>query len=292
MDKKAEINKILITGVSGLVGSEICKNFLKNGCTVTGVVNDADSKISHSKYNEIKLDLTKDKLTASNLFDGVIHCAAVIPGQIKSEQELFNKNTAIDNSVMEFCKLNNLKLIYFSTAYMYQSPVAKLTEEEELKSNLQGYYLAKKRGEENLASSKINYAIFRISSPYGNLAKQKNVMKLFADKIKAKESVTLNGNGARAQNFIHTDDIYKACLLALNNNKSGLYNLTYNKNYTMLDLANLIKKIYSSNSEIRFDTMKTDAEINLNFDNSKLKRELNWEPEMDLESGLIKTLLN
>ena len=60
----------------------------------------------------------------------------------------------------------------------------------------------------------------------------------------------------------------------------------------MLELAVLIKKIYASKSEILLDTTKMDADINLNFDNSKLKREFDWEPEINLKLGLIKTLVN
>jgi nucleoside-diphosphate-sugar epimerase len=292
VDKKTEIKKVLITGVSGLVGSEICKKFLEDNWKVTGVTNHSDSEINHPNYNGIKIDLSSGKLSIDDAFDKIIHCAAVIPGQIKDEQHLFDVNSAIDDSVKNYCKANGSKLIYFSTAYMYESPTDKLTEEGKLRTDLKGYYLAKKKSEEELSSSEIKNIIFRISSPYGNLNKQKNVMKLFADKIKSNEPITLVGKGSRCQNFIHTDDIYRACKQALNNNCSGIFNLTYGKNYTMLELAESIKEIYASKSEIRFDTEKTDIEVNLNFDISKLQSEFGWQPAIDLKSGLTKTLLN
>ena len=150
----------------------------------------------------------------------------------------------------------------------------------------------KKKTEDILTQSEIGNLVFRISSPYGDLNKQQNVLRIFANKIKKGLPVTLVGKGERKQNFIHTEDIAEACYKVIIKNSKGIFNLTYKDNYSMNQLADFIKNIYNSNSELLFDTTKKDTQPSVNFDNSKLKTELNWEPALDLKSGLLKTLLN
>lgn len=283
---------VLVTGASGLIGSAISKYFLSKNCFVTGIVNKESAFISNSSYKEISLDLVAESFDLEEKrFDLVVHCAAVIPNGILSVEELFNQNQRLDKTVINFCKKNKIKIIFFSTAFFYtENNFNKIYETSSLIDNLQGYYLSKKISEDYLNNSNVLSVIFRISSPYGNLQKQNNVMKIFATKIKDNLSITLIGKGERRQNFIFIEDIAEACYLAHLKTIEGTFNLAYNYSYTMLELATLIKEIYKSESLFLFDTERIEAEINVEFDNDKLKKALNWNPSYDLKAGLIKTL--
>lgn len=285
---------VLITGASGLVGYAICNFFLEKKHHVTGIVNRTSTLIKHENYKEDVIDLLVNGKKLNNYqSDLVIHCAAIIPNSKLTDDELFSKNQIIDKEVFLYCQENKTKLIYFSTAFFYSNTGNdKLNECSPITNDLKGYYLSKKGSEEYLINSSIHSLIFRLSSPYGDITKQNNVMKIFAEKIKNNLPITFLGQGERRQNFIHIDDIAEACYLAIKKNISGIFNLTFNKSYSMIELATFIKKYFKSDSIFMYNKSIEDVITNVNFDNSKLKCKLNWEPHLDLNSGLIKTLNN
>jgi dTDP-4-dehydrorhamnose reductase len=283
---------VLVTGASGLVGNAICRRFLNEKNHVIGVVNNSSAFIKHDNYKEASINLlTEVNKLDTYTIDLIIHCAAIIPTKKLTEDELFLKNQTIDQAIFSFCKKNKTKLIYFSTVFFYSSKGNnKLNESTPIIDNIKGYYLSKKNSEQYLMNSTIKSLIFRLSSPYGDITKQNNVMKFFIEKIKNNLPITLIEKGERRQNFIHIDDIAEACYLAVKKNLNGIFNLTFKKSYSMIELATFIKKYFKSGSTFLYDTTIKDIITNVNFDNSKLKFELNWEPHVDLNSGLIKTL--
>jgi UDP-glucose 4-epimerase len=122
------------------------------------------------------------------------------------------------------------------------------------------------------------------------LQKQRNVMKIFYDRMKAELPITLVGSGERQQNFIFIEDIAEACFKVCLKTTAGVYHLVDDKTYTMKELAMTMKAVLNSTSELHFDTSKTEIAINANFDNAKIKVALDWQPKHDLEKGLRKAL--
>jgi nucleoside-diphosphate-sugar epimerase len=286
---------VLVTGASGLVGNAVSKWLLDKQIHVSGVIHVTPACIEHPHFSQITTNLLETDLSAKSHFDCVIHCSAVVPSKNSkhSEETLYALNQKIDQSVFSFCTDREVKLIYISTAYIYDTiSTHAFTEESTLKNNLTGYYKSKIDSEDFLTVSNRDYAILRLSSPYGDLQKQTNVVRTFSDKIRVGLPVTLLGRGERQQNFIHLDDISEACFLALTSTESGAYNLTYDRSYSMLELATYIKEIYASESPVLFAADKTEIQMNVNFDNSKIKQTLKWAPKMDLRTGLAKTLLH
>lgn len=283
---------VLVVGASGLVGNSVCREFLNNNFIVTGLVYKTSALIDHISYKEISINLISESLSIiSNKFDLVIHCAAIIPNGNLSDEELFVNNQSIDMKVFMFCETNNIPLIYFSTVFFYNEENAGSIDENcSIRKDLSGYYLSKRTSEDYLINSNITSTIFRLSSPFGDLEKQENIMKLFDFRIKNNLSITLYGKGEREQNFIYVEDISKASFLAYINNIVGIYNLNYKKCYSMHELALIIKKHYKSTSEFIYDYEKIDLKMNVNFNNLKLKNTFNWEPQYDLNQGICKML--
>ncbi len=286
---------VLVTGASGLIGRAVCHYFIKQNWFVTGLKNKTESGINHQNYRQFSVDLTENTYSnSSTIFDAIIHCAAILPSKNESvidEHQVANLNKKIDKNVFLLSIKNRVKIIYLSTAYLYKNQKNIFNENSALNDNPKGYYQSKKNSEEYLVNNALDFVILRVSSPYGNISAQSNVMKLFYDRMQNNLPITFINNGERKQNFIHLDDIAKACFLASVKSMKGIYNLTYKESYTMLQLASFMKAICRSNSKFIFDSNRSDETLNVNFDNSKLKLEFGWEPEYDLQSGLIKTLI-
>jgi UDP-glucose 4-epimerase len=115
-------------------------------------------------------------------------------------------------------------------------------------------------------------------------------MKIFYDRMKAELPITLVGSGERQQNFIFIEDIAEACFKVCLKSTTGVYHLVDDKTYTMKELAMTMKAVLNSTSELHFDTSKTEIAVNANFDNTKIKVALDWQPKHDLEKGLRKAL--
>ena len=105
---------VLVTGASGLVGEAICNYFINSKHQVTGIINNHSLKTDNPNYNELKLNLLDDKLVLqNNNYDAVIHCAAIIADDSKTEQEIVEVNQKIDTHVFNFCKTVNKSLLRF-----------------------------------------------------------------------------------------------------------------------------------------------------------------------------------
>jgi len=276
---------VIVSGASGVVGEGICKWFLNQQHEVTALVNTKSNNFKHKKYSEIKIDLQSQSISIENKkVDAFVHCAALIPTSQTSDEVILNTNTKIDECVFEYCNRKNLKLIYISSAFVYETQQTTYKEENKLKLDCKGYFKSKINSETIL--QKNGACVFRITSPYGNINLQKNVMNVFYKKAISNQDITLAGKGLRQQNFIHTYDIAQASYLAITKNLKGIYNLGFNKSYTMIELAESLILQLQSKSKISYDTNKKDDLQNVNFDFAKLYHALNWQPTIDLKTGL------
>ncbi len=278
---------IIVSGATGVVGNGICKWLLNQQHQVTAIVNTNSNNFENKKYNEISIDLKSENIEIDfQSIDAFIHCAAVIPNKNStySDEDIFNINTAIDGNVLDFCKKNNLKVIYISTAYLYENQHnIAYNEQSKVNASNDGYLKSKLNGERLMLNA--DATIFRITSPYGNIKLQKNVMNTFYQKAITNESIVLNGKGMRQQNFIHTYDIAEACYYSILKNSSGIFNLGYSKTYSMLVLAEEIIKELKSDSTIVYNNCDEELQ-NVNFDFSKMNNAFNWQPQIDLKTGL------
>jgi UDP-glucose 4-epimerase len=285
--------KVLVTGASGLVGNKICEYFISKGINVVAVSHNNELNLKSELLKHFKTDLRKINLDIKNeKCNVIIHCASKTPSASGEINNITAKeNREIDDTVINLAINWSSRLIYFSTAYLYDDFIkTPINESSKISDNLSPYYLEKINSEHKIVNAKINYCIFRISSPYGNLNKQKNVFKLFFDKALNNETIVLFGKGQREQNFIHISDIAKASLISIQKKISGIFLLTYKRTYSMKQLACKIKDSTNSLSNIFSNENLNEESINVNFDSALLSQKFNWTPEISLDEG-IKMML-
>ena len=112
--------------------------------------------------------------------------------------------------------------------------------------------------------------------------------KFITAKKNGHPSVTLWGSGSPRREFLHTDDLAEACIFLMNNyNDKGLVNIGWGEDVTILELAELIKKIVEYNGKLVFDATKPDGTPRKLMDVSKLNK-LGWKASIGLEEGIKK----
>jgi nucleoside-diphosphate-sugar epimerase len=116
---------ILISGASGLVGNFLCRWFIASGHTVIGICHRSSSEINHPLFREVRADLRNSEISITVKLDLIIHCAATIPSishEMEVEEE-YSSNISIDNTILNLWGKVKCKLIYFSSAYVYDQNV-------------------------------------------------------------------------------------------------------------------------------------------------------------------------
>ncbi|MFW9940145.1 MAG: GDP-mannose 4,6-dehydratase [Candidatus Thorarchaeota archaeon] len=106
------------------------------------------------------------------------------------------------------------------------------------------------------------------------------------------EDITIFGDGSQTRSFIYiVDEIEGILKIVYKDEANGeVINLGNNKEYTILELAKIIKDLTNSNSKIVFKPLPIDDPVRRCPDITKAKEILNWEPTTSLEDGLKKTI--
>ena len=281
---------ILVTGANGLVGHDITQELQKNeDYYVCGICHSTSPK---DIRNIFVCDLTK-KLYLDFKPEVIIHCAACIPSREKTDIESANVNRIIDDKVIEFAKINNSKIIFFSSTSMYGNFVDGNIQNENTILHIESKYLMEKRvSEQKILELDNSNCIFRIPAPYSCYQKTYNVLKIFIEKAYYEQQITCFGTGERTQNYIHTKDIASAVDKCIKCNANGVMNLAYDRAYSMNDCAkiiqNIIKEKTNMECEIYHQGKDLQEEYRSNIENYLVKEKLNWLPKVTFEEGIGK----
>ena len=282
--------KILITGCTGLIGGHVYKYLLNRGFDVYGTrfntITDAQKKL-------FKVDLTSKEESNSHLSqinpDIIIHAAAVLPNSYNSEESAIaaSKNQLIDKYVIDYCQKNSTRLVYISSAHIYnrEEALPSLTESSPIFP--EGSYLQQKyESEKRIRVALKDYLIIRVSSPFGGALK-KGVIKIFIDKALNNEDITLYGRGERIQDFISVKDIALIVEELVLKNVNGIYNVSSGEPVSMRQLALLVIEVTRSNSKLVFDESKVELSLNNNFSNKKLLSVIDGVLKYDIRDGIV-----
>ncbi|MDP2632872.1 MAG: GDP-mannose 4,6-dehydratase, partial [Candidatus Curtissbacteria bacterium] len=106
------------------------------------------------------------------------------------------------------------------------------------------------------------------------------------------DPITIYGNGKQTRSFCYIDDQVEGQLLAMEKGSAGeVFNIGNPDERTILDFAQLICKLTKSTSEITFsEELPQDDPHQRKPDIQKAKTKLGWEPRVDIEAGLLKTI--
>lgn len=274
---------ILLTGSSGFLGTYIKNNINKKHKIFYGTTSNIQDK-NYLKFDSLYKNI--DEILKNQSIDCIIHNASIIPKSFnEATYELFLKNTEMMKNLYKYAEKSHL------SKFIYLSGFGSMNEPKLL--DIGDYYTMSKIVGEHFCSmmnkQDINAVSFRVSAPYGEYSKTKNVLNIFIDKALKNEDITLFGTGKREQNFTYAGDILNAIELALETNVSGVYEIVGEKNISMIDLAKTIAEIINSKSKIIFNGMP-DSQENYRPDYSfeKASKDFGYVPKFSIEKGLKK----
>jgi len=302
------MNKVLITGGAGFIGSSLADKLLEQGkyfvVSVDNLLTGDIRKVSKNQNSRfIKCDVNNyhdiAAIMTSFQFDFVFHYAAVVGVKrtIENPIMVLEDLQGIKN-ILSLSKNTGVKRVFFSSSSeVYGEPV-ELPQHEEttpLNSRLP-YAVVKNVGEAFCRSYEkeygLSFTIFRFFNTYGPKQSTDFVISKFVNAALKNEPITIYGAGKQTRTFCHIDDNTNCILSILENNLliNDVINIGNEKDVTILQLAELIIRLTKSKSKIEFlPPLKEGDMTRRQPDNSKMKSILEREL-ISLEAGLHKIL--
>lgn len=270
------MTKILITGVTGFIGSNLHDFLHSKNYSLIGVTH-FRNKTSFPKIS--LLNFTKlNSFMKKNNFDTVIHLASLI--EHTNPLKILNVNYNTTLNLLKSCVKNNVSNFIFASSHAVYGKTEYLPIDETHITNPQTSYGISKLMGENLCKLFNNYfnlntTILRISSVYGNNQPKTKLIPNFILNSKKSKKIILHKhkNGFQIMDMIHIDDVCNSVLCSIKTKKNfGIYNIATGKSITVEDIANNIKKIDSSKFLIKnFPTVTNHYKYNTNKAASDLK---------------------
>lgn len=293
--------KIVITGGSGLIGTDL-SNLLRKNHEV--IVFDCENP-RLKNINFIKGDIRNlpDVINSLKNCDVVIHLAATL-GVINTEEnplETLDTNTLGTRNILEACRINNVKKIIFSSSSeIYGEPLKVPIEESDKPIPITTYGVSKLAAEEYIKSySKIygiRHTIFRLFNVYGDEQINDWVIPEFVSQAVMNEDLLIHGDGSQIRAFCYVSDVSNAFSYVLERGDNDIFNIGNDgEPLSIKELAQKIISIAKSKSSIRFipfeKSFRNRNEILKRVPSTeKAKKILGYNPQISLAEGITRAI--
>lgn len=296
--------KVLITGGAGFIGSNLAKRLVEDGHSV--VVLDSllrGNKLDKETYSQIEFikgdvrDLQTVNQASKNC-DLIFHFAAVLGVDIVADNPVETMDVEVigTRNVVEAAFLNNVKkIMYASTSGIYgHSAIENALTEEVLVDPRTSYAMAKRYNEIYLASHHeekgLNVVSLRFFNVYGKNQDNRMVVPRFFEQALENDPITVFGTGKQTRDFTYIDDTVEACVRLMDISGCHIVNIANEAEWCITDLAEKIKLITTSNSEIIYleaPKKRYDYEVERRVGSSdKLLSLTGFKPQISLTEGL------
>lgn len=284
----------LVTGATGFIGSHLCNELIQRGYTVFGLSRSGtiqniksllNQKEFHLQIGDIRdVELLSDTVTNNNI-QVIFHIAAQLPqGEYLSNPILcFDINARGTLNILNAAYLNSVdKFIYASSMSVYSEPPKYLPVDETHPVQPSTIYgVSKLEGELycNVYSKAMNIVVLRYGGAYGKGQPKHKVIPAFINQALNNRPITIYGDGTQTSDFVYVKDVVQSTLLALENNKSGVYNIGSGEEMSIRNLAERIINFTHSKSEINLINKDTDRPFRFVLDITKARKDLGYSPQ-------------
>jgi UDP-glucuronate decarboxylase len=301
--------RILVTGGSGFIGSHLCERLLAEDQEVlcvdnffTGRRQNVDHLLGHNRFELMRHDITFPLYVEVDQIFNLACPASPIHYQFDPVQ---TTKTSVLGSVnmLGLAKRLHIPILQASTSEVYGDPSIH-PQPESYWGNVnpigpRACYDEGKRCAETLffdyhRQHKLGIKVVRIFNTYGPRMHPRDgrVVSNFIMQALQGEQITLYGSGLQTRSFGYVDDLVDGLIrmMATGPEITGPINLGNPNEFTMIQLAELVKQLTGSKSKIVHETLPADDPKQRQPDISAAREILRWQPTVALKDGLVKTI--
>jgi UDP-glucuronate decarboxylase len=309
------MKKVLIAGAAGFLGSHLTKELLYKGFQIVAVDNYSTGKEQNLKglfgqegFTHLIYDVTDPRIIELNVLkdvEEIYHLAS--PASPKfyqaSPMETIAANTIGTKHLLELARQNQAKLLFASTSEAYGDPEVH-PQSENYRGNVNTwgpracYDEAKRLGEvycyEYHHRYQVQAKVVRIFNTYsaGLRNDDGRVISNFVTQAISGQTITVYGDGSQTRSFCYVDDNIRALQLVMESEKATgqIINIGNPTEQTILDVALMVKRLAQSDSSLSFLPLPEDDPKVRCPVIDKARQLLGWDPQIDLEEGLQRTI--
>jgi UDP-glucuronate decarboxylase len=300
--------KILITGGAGFLGSHLCDRLISDGHEVICL----DNFFTGSKQNIVHLlDNPKFELMRHDVVDPfkvevdqIYNLACPASPVHYQHNPIKTVKTSVMGAInaLGLAKRVGARILQASTSEVYGDPEVH-PQPEDYRGNVnpigpRACYDEGKRCAETLffdyhRQNNVDIRVIRIFNTYGPRMRPDDgrVVSNFIIQAMSGEDITVYGDGKQTRSFCYVDDLIEAMIRMMNQEKIiGPVNTGNPNEFTILELAEKVIELTGSKSKIIFKDLPEDDPMQRKPDNTLAREKLDWEPQIQLEQGLEKTI--
>jgi UDP-glucuronate decarboxylase len=303
------MNKVLITGGAGFLGSHLCDRLVNQGDDVlcvdnfyTGNKHNIRHLLDLPNFELMRHDVTFPLYVEVNQIYNLACPASPVHYQSDPVQ---TTKTSVHGAInmLGLAKRVNAKILQASTSEVYGDPEVHPQNESYWGRvnpiGIRSCYDEGKRCAETLffdywRQHQLRIKVLRIFNTYGpNMhPNDGRVVSNFIVQALKNEPITIFGDGSQTRSFCYVDDLIDAMVLMMKSpaETTGPINVGNPGEFTMLELAELVLKLTQSKSKLSFQALPSDDPKQRKPDISLAQQELNWSPKITLEDGLKETI--
>jgi dTDP-glucose 4,6-dehydratase len=300
--------RVLVTGGAGFIGSHLCEYLLAQGCDVVcmdNLLTGTTDNIVHLRepgFLFVKHDVTND-IVVDGALDYVLHFAS--PASPIDYLELPIQTLKVGalgtHKALGIAKARGARFLLASTSEVYGDPLVH-PQREDYWGNVnpvgpRGVYDEAKRFAEAMTMAYhrfhgLDTRIVRIFNTFGPRMRLTDgrAVPTFIRQAQSGEALTVYGDGSQTRSFCYISDLVEGIWKLMHAEVNDPVNIGNPHEMTLLDLAKQILRLSGSRSEIVFGPLPTDDPKVRQPDIGRARRLLGWEPRVDFEDGLRRTI--
>ena len=304
--------QVLITGSSGQIGTNLALRLLDEGHQVFGVDKRMNTWTDAFPY--VLQDLSVPYQTFQGGIGSVPYPQPEIVVHLAANAKVHElvefpyralENIILTYNVLEYCRYQNVPIIFSSSREVYGDIHRYLTEEAQADfSYTESPYSASKISGEALIYSYarcygLPYLVFRFSNVYGrydnDIERMERVIPLFIDRLRRNEPVTVFGR-EKMLDFTYVDDCVEGVLRGIERLVAGTIanqtiNLAYGEGNTLVSMAEMIAELVQSDAPIQVEPSKRPGEVTHYVANlGRARQLLGYVPQVALAEGLKRAV--
>ncbi len=301
--------RALITGGAGFLGSHLCDRFLADGYEVicmdnlvTGDLRNIEHLFADADFHFAHQDVT-EFIHVPGRLDVIMHFAS--PASPIDYLELPIQTLKVGSlgthKALGLAHAKGARFLLASTSECYGDPLIH-PQNEEYWGNVnpvgpRGVYDEAKRFAEAMTMAYHRYhdvetRIVRIFNTYGPRMRLNDgrALPAFMSQALRGEDITVFGDGSQTRSFCYVDDLIEGIWRLLHSDEAMPTNIGNPYEMTILEFAEKVVELTGSSSKVTFQDLPQDDPKMRQPDITKAKGLFGWEPRIDLEDGLRRTL--